>query len=107
MIGHPTTIGGFPLPSDAPLFLAFVALHVAAGLIAVITGAIAMLSRKRSGRHPQAGTGLLLGSCGRFRHDVRPRVLSMERRLPPVHFGVSIVYRRDNRPGRRGEKLWP
>src|SRR5215831_1545610 len=56
MIGHPTTIGGFPLPSDAPLFLAFVAVHVAAGLIAVITGAIAMLSRKRPGRHPQAGT---------------------------------------------------
>ena len=23
MIGHPTTIGGFPLPSDAPLFTAF------------------------------------------------------------------------------------
>ena len=56
MIGHPTTIGGFPLPSDAPFFLAFVAVHVAAGLIAVITGAIAMLSRKRLGRHPQAGT---------------------------------------------------
>jgi len=56
MIGHPTTIGGFPLPSDAPLFLAFVAVHVAGGLIAVITGAIAMLSRKRPGRHPLAGT---------------------------------------------------
>jgi hypothetical protein len=56
MIGHPTTIAGFPLPSDAPLFLAFVAVHVAAGLIAVITGAIAMLSRKRPGRHPQTGT---------------------------------------------------
>ena len=56
MTGHPTTIAGFPLPSDAPLFLAFVAVHVAAGLIAVITGAIAMLSRKRPGRHPQAGT---------------------------------------------------
>ena len=56
MIGHPTTIGGFPLPSDAPLFLAFIAVHVAAGLTAVIAGAIAMLSRKRPGRHPQAGT---------------------------------------------------
>jgi hypothetical protein len=56
MIGHPTNIAGFPLPSDAPLFLAFVAVHVAAGLIAVVTGAIAMLSRKWPGRHPLAGT---------------------------------------------------
>src|SRR5215831_8731689 len=56
MIGNPTNIAGFPLPSDAPLFLAFVAVHVAAGLTAVIAGAIAMLSRKRPGRHPQAGT---------------------------------------------------
>ena len=56
MIGNPTTIAGIPLPSDAPLFLAFIAVHVAAGLTAVIAGAIAMLSRKRPGRHPQAGT---------------------------------------------------
>jgi len=56
MIGKPTTIAGIPLPSDAPLFLAFFAVHVAAGLTPVIAGAIAMLSRKRPGRHPQAGT---------------------------------------------------
>ena len=31
-------------------------MHLAAGLIAVIAGAVAMLSRKRAGRHPQAGT---------------------------------------------------
>ena len=56
MIGNPTTIGGIPLPSDTPLFLAFIALHIAAGLTAVIAGAVAMLSRKRPGRHPLAGT---------------------------------------------------
>jgi hypothetical protein len=56
LIGNPIVIDGIPLPSDAPLFLAFVATHLAAGLIAVITGAVAMLSRKRAGRHPQAGT---------------------------------------------------
>ena len=56
MIGNPTAIAGIPLPSDAPLFLALIALHIAAGLTAVIAGAIAMLSRKRPGRHPQAGT---------------------------------------------------
>jgi hypothetical protein len=54
--GNLTTIAGIPLPSDAALFLAFIPVHVAAGLTTVIAGAIAMLSRKRSGRHPQAGT---------------------------------------------------
>jgi hypothetical protein len=56
MSGNPITIGGIPLPSDAPLFLALIALHIVAGLTAVISGAIAILSRKRPGRHPQAGT---------------------------------------------------
>jgi hypothetical protein len=56
MIGNPTVIGGIPLPSDAPLFLALIAVHIAAGLTAVIGGAIAMLSHKRAGRHPRAGT---------------------------------------------------
>jgi hypothetical protein len=56
MIGNPTAVAGIPLPSDAPLFLALIALHITAGLTAVIAGAIAMLSHKRAGRHPQAGT---------------------------------------------------
>jgi len=56
MIGSATTIAGIPLPSDAPLFLALIHLHVVAGLTAVIAGAIAMLSKKRLGRHPRAGT---------------------------------------------------
>jgi hypothetical protein len=56
LIGSPIIIGGIPLPSDAPLFLTFVVLHVAAGLIGVIAGAVAMLSRKEPGRHPQAGS---------------------------------------------------
>jgi hypothetical protein len=56
VIGNPIVIDGIPLPSDAPLFLALVAVHVAAGLVAVIAGAVAMLSRKQAGRHPQAGT---------------------------------------------------
>ena len=56
MIGSPTIIGGIPLPSDTPLFLTFVALHVAAGLTCAIAGVVAMLSRKESERHPLAGT---------------------------------------------------
>lgn len=56
MSGNPTSIAGIPLPSDTPLFLALISLHVAAGLVCVIAGAVAMLSRKRPGHHPQAGT---------------------------------------------------
>lgn len=52
----PITIAGIPLPSDAPFFLAIVAVHVAAGLTCAVAGAIAMLSDKRPGRHPQSGT---------------------------------------------------
>lgn len=41
--------------STAPAFLAFLAMHVIAGLTAVITGAAAALTRKGSPRHVKAG----------------------------------------------------
>ena len=50
------TIAGIPLPSAAPWFLATIAVHVAAGVTAVLAGLVAMLARKVSGRHPRAGT---------------------------------------------------
>jgi amino acid permease len=56
LIGSPIIIGAVPLPSDAPRFLTLVALHVAAGLISVIAGVVAMLSRKQPGRHQRAGS---------------------------------------------------
>jgi len=46
---------GDQVGSTAPVFLAFLAVHVAAGLTAVITGAIAALTRKGSPRHVKAG----------------------------------------------------
>jgi hypothetical protein len=46
---------GDQVGSTAPLFLAFLALHVLTGLTAVITGAIAALVRKGSPRHIRAG----------------------------------------------------
>jgi len=49
-------VGGIPIPSSSPVFLGVVAVHLAAGLACVIAGAIAMLSAKRAGRHPAAGT---------------------------------------------------
>jgi hypothetical protein len=47
---------GIPIPSSSPVFLGAVAVHVVAGLSCVIAGAVAMLSPKRAGRHPSAGT---------------------------------------------------
>jgi hypothetical protein len=46
---------GDQVGSTAPVFLAFLAVHVLAGLTAVITGAVAALSRKGSARHIRAG----------------------------------------------------
>jgi hypothetical protein len=46
---------GDEVSSAAPAFLAFLAVHVLAGLTAVITGAIAALARKGSPRHIRAG----------------------------------------------------
>src|ERR1044071_501042 len=49
---------GDEVGSTAPAFLAFLAVHVIAGLTAVITGGAAALARKGSPRHirPAAGT---------------------------------------------------
>ena len=46
---------GDQVGSTAPVFLAFLAVHVMAGLTAVITGAVAALARKGSPRHIRAG----------------------------------------------------
>jgi hypothetical protein len=46
---------GSQVGSTAPVFLAFLAVHVVAGLTAVIAGAVASLARKGGSRHIQAG----------------------------------------------------
>jgi hypothetical protein len=51
-----TTIAGIVIPSTNPVFLAVVGVHILLGLACVVTGAIAMLSQKRAGRHPRNGT---------------------------------------------------
>ena len=50
-----STILGDHVGSTAPVFLAFLAAHVLAGLTAVATGAIAALTRKGSLHHVRAG----------------------------------------------------
>jgi len=56
MQDSPISILGIVLPSSDPSFLALVSVHVMVALVAVVSGAIAMLSRKGPGRHPRTGT---------------------------------------------------
>jgi len=58
MSGAETTIvAGIEIPSTDPIFLAVVlGVHIPLGLTCVVLGAIAMLSRKRRGRHSTFGT---------------------------------------------------
>ncbi len=51
-----TEIAGIEIPSTDPVFLSVVGVHILLGLACVISGAIAMLSTKRPGRHPRYGT---------------------------------------------------
>ena len=51
-----TVFAGIPIPSTSPVFLAAVGVHSLVGLSCVITGLVAMLSRKGRGRHSNFGS---------------------------------------------------
>jgi hypothetical protein len=51
------------LPSTAPVFLAFLAVHVLAGLTCAVTGAAAALTRKGSGHHRRLGSLYFRALC--------------------------------------------
>jgi len=104
--GRPIAIGGLPLPSDTPLFLGLIAIHVAAGLTCVVAGAVAMLSPKAAGRHPRAGTiyvsslvvvfaTMAIVSAFRWADDARLAVLG----------GLSLAAALFGRSARR--RVWP
>lgn len=61
-----TNIAGVVIPSTAPMFLAGVGVHLVIGLVAVVCGAVAMLSPKRVGRHPSFGTVYFWSIAGLF-----------------------------------------
>ena len=96
---------GIPIPSSSPLFLSIVAVHVVAGLICTVAGIVAMLTRKRAGRHPSAGTVYYWGlvvvfltmavlSILRWPHNTHLLVLGI------LSFGAGVVGRRARR------RLW-
>jgi uncharacterized membrane protein len=57
MISDITSVAGIEIPSTDPVFLAVVVgFHIPLGLACVVTGALAMSSRKGRGRHSKLGT---------------------------------------------------
>ena len=56
MVALVERVTGFELPSDSPLFLGVLSVHVLLGLACVVLGVVAMLSGKRRGNHPKFGT---------------------------------------------------
>jgi hypothetical protein len=51
-----TIVFGVPVPSVDPVFLTVVRFHIVMGIVCVLAGASAMLSRKGRGRHSTFGT---------------------------------------------------
>ena len=49
---------GIEVPDDRPVFLATLAVHIAAGLTCAVAGALAASARKRPGRHPRSQENL-------------------------------------------------
>jgi uncharacterized membrane protein len=56
-----SAVFGLPVPHSGPVFAAALVVHVAAGLTAVVSGALAATARKQPGRHPRAGRVYLWG----------------------------------------------
>jgi hypothetical protein len=98
---------GLDLASTAATFLVFLAVHVTAALVAIITGIVAMFARKGPGRHMRAGrwyvvavlvvfaTACMLAAF-RWPADV-PLVLAGSVSAAAALYG--FFYRRLHRPG--------
>jgi hypothetical protein len=56
MICNVLTATGIEVPCDSSIFLAVLAIHIPAGIICVLAGLVALLSKKEAGRHPKFGT---------------------------------------------------
>jgi hypothetical protein len=98
-VGDMTIVAGIEIPSTNPVFLTVVGIHVLLGLACAITGVLAMLSRKRAGRHPRYGTiyfwclgGVFLTASGlaavRWAHDYHLFILGA------LSFAAAYVGRR-------------
>lgn len=104
---------GDQVGSTAPVFLAFLAVHVVAGLTAVITGAVAALTRKGSPRHVRAGRWFYWAIAVVF---VTAAALTLMRWRQDFHLliigtvafiaaTIGYLHRRRHRPGDTGHIL--
>ena len=98
---------GIEVPDSRPLFIAALAVHVPAGMVAVVAGALAATARKQPGRHPVAGRVYLvalaaLGASAlvlalmRWRHDWPLFLLDL---VALGAAGTGLVLRRRARAG--------
>ena len=98
---------GDQVGSTAPVFLAFLAIHVLAGLTAVITGAIAAFSRKGSPRHVRAGRWYYRAICAVFATATALAAMRWQRDYYLFLIGavaftaatIGYLHRRRHRPG--------
>jgi hypothetical protein len=101
---------GDQVGSTAPVFLAFLAVHVIAGMTAVITGAIAALTRKGSARHVRAGRWFYRSITAVFATATALSILRWRQDyhlflIGAVAFGAATIgylHRRRRRPGDTG-----
>ena len=83
------TVGGLPIPDAGPVFVVVLAVHVLAGAVCVVSGALAATAPKRPGRHRSAGTAyvcgllVLVGSAG----ELAVLRWAQDRRL----FAIAVV----------------
>lgn len=75
-------IDGLVIPDAGGVFFAALAFHVLAGVVCVVSGAVAASARKRPGRHPRAGTVYL---CGLLVLVITAGVLAVVRWPQDVH----------------------
>lgn len=112
MITEAGRVLGFEVGSTAPVFLAVLAVHVPTAGAAVVSGAIAALSRKRRGRHPCAGivyywcltvtfVSLVVLSVLRWPHDVHLLAIGA------VGYAAATVGVLARRRRWRGWPVWP
>lgn len=96
--------------STAPVFLAILAVHVIAGLTAVITGATAALTRKGSPRHIRAGRWYYRAIAAVFATAIGLAVMRWAQDYYLVIIGavafaaatIGYLHRRFHRPGDLG-----
>ena len=101
---------GDQVGSTAPVFLAFLAVHVIAGTTAVITGAIAALTRKGSPRHVRAGRWFYRSITAVFATATALSILRWRQDyhlfiIGAVAFAAATIgylHRRRHRPGDAG-----